>query len=547
MLCPSCRRQVARGAGYCSTCGEPLGGSQVPLELVLADGTRLPLVDSVTIGRAPGNAVRLADPSVSRFHARIVVDGEALVEDAGSSHGTWLDGHRISGRRTLRDGTRLRIGDAELLVEARRNDSEAGRTVVVRAGESLMVQGVGRFEQASSAGAYGLRPRARPGWALKRLDAGEGDERFVLRDLERDTFLRMDETDAGLFELLDGTTSLADLVAEAERRSGPEGPARLARLLADLGERGLLEGVAGAPAPAAAPGRLARVLRPRERATTRAGDFFARAYARGGYVLFTRPAQVLLALVALGGLGAFAYLVIGRYGTPFVVASKIGVGGVVFAIGRFVLVAAHESAHGLALASYGRRVTKAGIKLLVIFPYAFVDTSEAWFEPRARRIAVSLAGPASDLVLGGAFAIACLLAPAGTVRDVLFQVAFAGYVGAAFNLNPLLDRDGYHVLMDVLREPGLRRRSRAALAARLAGRHVPEDEWRALRWYAVASLGWSLVMAGFVIFLSLQYYDRLAALAPPGVVWTLLGALWLLLLAPMIATVAMPLKARRRQ
>src|SRR5262249_53870939 len=153
----------------------------------------------------------------------------------------------------------------------RRNHSDAGRTVVVRAGESLVVRGVGRFEQASSAIAYGLRPRARPGWALKRLDAAEGDQRFVLRDLERDTFLRMDETDAGLFELLDGTTSLADLVAAAERRAGSEGPARLARLLADLGERGLLEGVAGAPAPAGAPGRLARVLRPRERATTRAG------------------------------------------------------------------------------------------------------------------------------------------------------------------------------------------------------------------------------------------------------------------------------------
>jgi hypothetical protein len=54
-------------------------------------------------------------------------------------------------------------------------------------------------------------------------------------------------------------------------------------------------------------------------------------------------------------------------------------------------------------------------------------------------------------------------------------------------------------------------------------------------------------MAGFVIFLSLQYYDRLAALASPGVARTLLGALWLLLLAPVIATVAMPLKARQRR
>ena len=74
----------------------------------------------------------------------------------------------------------------------------------------------------------------------------------------------------------------------------------------------------------------------------------------------------------------FGYLIAGRYGTPFVVAEKIGLGGLVFLAGRFVVVAVHETAHGLAMASFGRKVEKAGFKLLVIFPYAFVDTSEAW-------------------------------------------------------------------------------------------------------------------------------------------------------------------------
>src|SRR3954453_21228183 len=100
MLCPNCRRLVARRAAYCTTCGEPLGRATVPLELVLADGTRLPLVETVTIGRASGNAVRLTAASVARVHPRIVVNGGGLglpgVEDAGSSHGTWLDGHRVT-------------------------------------------------------------------------------------------------------------------------------------------------------------------------------------------------------------------------------------------------------------------------------------------------------------------------------------------------------------------------------------------------------------------------------------------------------------------
>ncbi len=104
-----------------------------------------------------------------------------------------------------------------------------------------------------------------------------------------------------------------------------------------------------------------------------------------------------------------------------------------------------------------------------MFPYVFVDTTDAWFESRRRRMMISLAGPASDVVLGGAFALACLVTAPGGVRDVLFQVAFGGYVGALFNLNPLMERDGYHVLVDLL----ARARSAPARHPRTCTRSCP--------------------------------------------------------------------------
>ena len=64
----------------------------------------------------------------------------------------------------------------------------------------------------------------------------------------------------------------------------------------------------------------------------------------------------------------------------------------------------------------------------------------------------------SDLTIGGAAALGAI-ATSGTLQDVFFQLALAAYTGAIFNLNPLLDRDGYHILVDLMREPGLRRRS----------------------------------------------------------------------------------------
>ena len=545
MLCPGCRRQLSATDPACGHCGRPRDGSGPPLELVLPDGTRVPVVTDMTLGRAPGSTLQLADPTVSRAHARITVaaGGGPRLEDVGSSAGTFADGERLTAPVALRDGLTLRLGGVDIGVERPRDAAAAGRTIVVPLGASMVVSAAGT-SLAGATGA-GFRPRARSGWALKRLDASEGPDRWVLRDLESDKFLRLSEGDAELFERLDGRTSLAELIALAERRDGARGTARVARLLADLGERGLLADVEGGDAAAAPGGRLRRLVGPHVKAVRGVGQLFEALYERGGWVLFLRPVLAGLAALAVLGLGCFAWLIFKRYGTPFVVADKLGLGGLVFLAGRFAFAALHEVAHGLTMASFGRRVDRAGVKAVLIFPYVFVDTSEAWFEPRRHRIAVSLAGPASDFTLGAIFAVLATVVD-GTVRDVFFQLAFAAYVGALFNLNPFLDRDGYHVLVDVLREPGLRRRARAQFERRLRGDRRETDE-AALRWYSVAGAVWSLVGAGLAIVVTLRYHDVMREHASDPVVWGVLGTLWLALFTPFVWTVVRPWVAGRRE
>jgi putative peptide zinc metalloprotease protein len=552
MLCRACRRQVPRGSAYCSTCGSRVKGrgaaGEQPLELVLRDGTRIPVSETVTIGRARDNAIQLDDPSVSRHHACIVVNGGSppQIVDTGSRAGTVLNGRKLESSATLEDGTKIQLGNAILRVERRRDETEAGRTIVVRAGATVLVPAVGKAE-VENATTFGFKPKLRSGWALKRLEAAEGEKRFVLHDLRGGGYTRMGADEAAIFELLDGRHSLVDLMTEAERRIGPRGAGTVASLLADLGEKGYLEGVDASGDGAARESRLRRVLKPRDFSVSWLGPMFEGLYRRGGFVLFTRPAVALLSAVAVGGAAVWIYLVVGRYGTPFVVAKKVGLGGLVFLLGRFVVVAFHEVAHGLTVSSFGRRVPRAGLKLMMVFPYAFVDTSEAWFEPRRRRLAISGAGPISDFVVGGCFSLAALPSGDGTLRDIFFNLAFAAYVGGLFNLNPFLERDGYHMLVDLMREPGLRRRSRQWLVGILAGRgRGRERHSRLFEIYGVSSVLWLFSALLFAVVGSLRLYPELVKLAPREVVWAGLCVAYLVALLPVGIVIVRPLLQRRR-
>jgi FHA domain-containing protein len=75
-----------------------------------------PLGEEVTIGRAPGCSVPLADDTyVSQLHARIYVrDGKPFVEDLGSTNGTFLNRDRLSKTMPLHRGDKLQIGQTIL-------------------------------------------------------------------------------------------------------------------------------------------------------------------------------------------------------------------------------------------------------------------------------------------------------------------------------------------------------------------------------------------------------------------------------------------------
>jgi FHA domain len=73
--------------------------------------------DRLVLGRAPGSDLEIAwDPRVSGVHAYLERRGPRwVIEDDGlSRNGTFINGERLRGQRTLRDGDLIGVGDTVL-------------------------------------------------------------------------------------------------------------------------------------------------------------------------------------------------------------------------------------------------------------------------------------------------------------------------------------------------------------------------------------------------------------------------------------------------
>ena len=87
----------------------------VVLEPAAQRGRFFPLGAEMTVGRAAGCQITLDDTYASQIHARVFQrDGQFLVEDLGSTNGTYLNRHKVAGPMLVHPGDRLQIGNTVL-------------------------------------------------------------------------------------------------------------------------------------------------------------------------------------------------------------------------------------------------------------------------------------------------------------------------------------------------------------------------------------------------------------------------------------------------
>jgi hypothetical protein len=115
------RGSTAEMRAPAASAAKPSKGGKPPTQVVVHDpGTSgkpatVRLAGQVEIGRSDRCAIRLQDHYVSQVHARLYErDGAWLVEDLGSTNGTFLNDGTVTGSAEVHAGDAVRVGKTVL-------------------------------------------------------------------------------------------------------------------------------------------------------------------------------------------------------------------------------------------------------------------------------------------------------------------------------------------------------------------------------------------------------------------------------------------------
>lgn len=350
-------------------------------------------------------------------------------------------------------------------------------------------------EQATDPTAY--KPLRSEHIEAVRLEV-KGEPYYVLKEPHSKNYLRLTEGDYALWWQMNGRKSLKDLLFYNLMRFRTLPIGHLNTLVANLRQGHFLQDkptnlytqLDNALTERAPTGRGERLIKGFLRTDISIGgldDFFTPLYKRFRW-LFYPPVQLFILLVITMGAFLFYRQVVQE---NFSLSGETGLGVFTFFFANLIVIGLHEVGHGLATKHYGRELNRGGFLIYWGMPAFYVDTRDTWMSPSSARIVVSWAGPHSGLMIGAV--VGGLLTAVTTFypqyqnapwANFLYQIGFIAYLSVLLNLNPLLELDGYFILMDWLELPGLRSRAiqfwRAELWPKLRATPRPGPFWQSL-------------------------------------------------------------------
>jgi putative peptide zinc metalloprotease protein len=499
----------------------------------------------------PGRLRRLA----GRVRRRSVAAGETIVRqgDVGDA-GYLVRSTRVEVVVSDEEGRERALailgpgalfGEAALLTAAPRNATvralEAGEVLVLHRRDLLATMDTAREIGAQMFSLLRLRERPRQAaGVLKQVrTTAEGEAIVILKNPRRGAYFQLSPQGAFLWERLDGRHTLRDLALDLLVAFKCLSPHTIAELVGNLAAAGFLEERALRADAAEIIVRgpwwqrgLAWCRRALQWqiAATGTDTIVARLYRAGVHRLYTAAAQTGLAAIAIGGLATFLI-------RADVAAMAGAAAAWWFLLPAYLLaIVVHEAGHAFTVKAFGREVPRIGVGWYWFGPVAFVDTSDMWLAGRWPRVAVSLAGPYANAIVAGAAALVAPWMPRPEIAVALWQFSLVSYVLVLVNLCPLLEYDGYYVLMDLLERPNLRRHALTWLGHNLtrALRHPSVFRGHLVEvCFGLGSMVYVALAAGFTVVLGRVLVEaRLGPLPPPfaggPLWWLLLGGVSLL-------------------
>ena len=284
-------------------------------------------------------------------------------------------------------------------------------------------------------------------------------------------YLRLDAADLQLYELMDGQRTIQEILVAHLERSGSFAIDRLARLTANLRINGFF---GEEPPPLYEKLVMRRALRdPLTRASlllrrlvmwdvarwSNANRVVDLLYRLGGWLAFTRVGGTAIVAFGLYGLWLWFQEVRDPKLQLATIDGSYVLGIAVLLVLQVMSISVHEAGHAFAIRHYKRHVRRMGFMIQYLFPCFYVDSTDMSLGTRGQRIVVSLSGPFAGLATAAACAVGAALLPGTFAGELLFKAASIFVFQFIFNLLPILELDGYYVLIDALDAPFLRQRS----------------------------------------------------------------------------------------
>ena len=315
------------------------------------------------------------------------------------------------------------------------------------------------------------KPQRQLGWALKKLETVKGETYYILKNLRLDKYLRINERQVFLWDLMDGEHSIQDIAIAYFSKYQVLPIQSLLDFLSQLEDNGFLKhekkNIFSQTSEALGQQTFIHMfnqfitkLRRATLSIKNVDGLITKIYKNGCFLLFKWPVQIAVLITTMTGL--FSFFVITRqrdYSLIKNMNGNIPLGIIGLYLAFIISIFLHELSHALTCKHYGRKVHQAGIMLYLGLPAFFVDTTDIWMERRKARILVSFAGPYSGLFLAAVSSIIIYTSPGLTINGLLYQFAFSSILLTLTNLNPLIMLDGYYILMDWLEMPMLRHRA----------------------------------------------------------------------------------------